>query len=134
MATSQYRLTGSPRLGSVCRTDKPFWQILPILEHIFHRADFFDTRANHFSKLIFNIPTNDNNHFIKTRFQGIMNGIIHNDFSMLTNLLKLLYPSTIARANTGCHNDQCNILHVLNLFIHVIYKYFTIATLKSYPS
>ena len=57
-------------------------------------------------KCIFNVFTNNKNNLIKTRFNGIMNGIIHNNFTIGPYRFQLFNTAAKTRANTCRHNYQ----------------------------
>ena len=48
-------------------------------------ADLFNTITNNIFEILFNVFTNDEDDFIKTSFNGIMDGIIHNNFFIRAN-------------------------------------------------
>ena len=104
---AEYRLTGSPRLGPCFSFFKTIRQIRQLLIGISHRTDLFNPVADDFFKILFQILPDDEYHLIESGFQGIMNRIVHDDFSRWAHSFQLLDSASISAADSSGHDDQC---------------------------
>ena len=103
----KHSLTGSPRL---CPT---FWHssrnIVNILEsivnsYIMRGANRVNTITDNLFELFLDILADDKYHMIKSCFDCIMDGIVHNDMVSIINRLQLLNSRSKSAADTSCHD------------------------------
>ena len=103
----QHRLSGAPRFGAAFRQLSR--DIADILEGVVHfhaalSADGFDSVSDNFSEIRFDILSDDKNNFVKAGFDGIVDGIIHNDVATVIHRFQLLDSTAKARSDPGGHN------------------------------
>ena len=106
------RLTGSPRFFSTFRNRKTFREIIHLLVRILDRSDLLDPVSDDLLKIFLQIFSDDKNNFIKTRFQSVMDRIVHNDLAARTNRGKLLDSAAKTASNSCCHDDKRCLFHV----------------------
>ena len=97
-------LSRSPGLRPSLRYRKSFRQLIQFLKSISHLTQFFHPIPNHFTKIFFQIPTDDKNNLIKPCFQSIVDGIIHNDLTAGAYRSQLLDPCAKSGSYPGRHN------------------------------
>ena len=98
-------LTGSPGFGSSFRNREAFRKLVKFLINIFHRYILGNPVSDDFFKFFFYRVPDNKNHFVKTGFFGIVNGVINDDFPVVIHFGKLFNPRSEATADSGCHND-----------------------------
>ena len=107
----KYSLSGSPGFRAVSRFRKSLRQIIKLLEYIFYFRNFLNTLADHSAKLFFQIFTDNKHYFIKSGFQRIVDGIIHNNLSTWSHRCKLLDSFSKTTSDSCRHNYKCCFLH-----------------------
>ena len=106
--TAQYRLAGSPRLLPLfCKLLILTWNIGNLLIYIDNFHLFGNAVTDHRLEFFFNIPTDNEDNFVKTGFFRIIDRIIHNDLSIGSHLCKLFEPRSVSGADPGRQNHQC---------------------------
>ena len=108
---SKYSLSGSPGFRAVSRFRKSLRQIIKLLEYIFYFRNFLNTLADHSAKLFFQIFTDNKHYFVKSGFQRIVDGIIHNNLSTWSHRCKLLDSFSKTTSDSCRHNYKCCFLH-----------------------
>ena len=68
------------------------------------RADSFNTLTDNLFKLLLNILADNKYHMVETCFNGIMDGIVHDDMSSIIHRFQLLDSLSEAATDTGCHD------------------------------
>jgi len=86
--------------------------IVQILEGVAYlnaqtRTFLFHTIADYLAEIRFDILADDENNAAKAGGNGVMDGIIHDDFAVHANRRQLLDAAAKARADTGSHDEQC---------------------------
>ena len=107
----KYSLSGSPGFRAVSRFRKSLRQIIKLLEYIFYFRNFLNTLADHSAKLFFQIFTDNKHYFVKSGFQRIVDGIIHNNLSTWSHRCKLLDSFSKTTSDSCRHNYKCCFLH-----------------------
>jgi release factor glutamine methyltransferase len=107
----KYSLSGSPGFRAVSRFRKSLRQIIKLLEYIFYFRNFLNTLADHSAKLFFQIFTDNKHYFVKSGFQRIVDGIIHNNLSTCSHRCKLLDSFSKTTSDSCRHNYKCCFLH-----------------------
>lgn len=105
----QHRLSGAPGFGAAFRQLSR--DIADILEGVVHfhaalSADGFDSVSDNFSEIRFDILSDDKNNFVKAGFDGIVDGIIHNDVAVGIYRFQLFNAAPEARTDTRRHNYE----------------------------
>ena len=80
-------------------------------------ADRFDTVADDFPEVRFDLFADDKNDLTKTCPDGIVDGIIHDDLTMKANRLQLFDAGAISGTNAGGHHNKC-LFHAVLLLKH----------------
>ena len=108
----QNRLTGAPGLFPVCGHLEAGGNVLHILECIMNlyiqaSAQRLNPVANPAAEVRLNVLADDKNQLVESSFNGIVDGVVHDDFIIQAHRLQLLDAAAEPRANPGCHNQQC---------------------------
>ena len=111
----------SPWFCTVCRFLKSFWKIIQGLECVCNFCNFLDPLTDHAAEFFFQVLADDKYNFIKTSFQCIMNGVIHNDLTIWSYWCKLFDSFSKATSDSGCHDYKCSFFHLkfLPLFFFI---------------
>ena len=116
------RLSGSPRFRSspgILPTSREF---IHRLVCILDRNQLLDPLSDNLLKILLDILADNKDNLIASRFQRIMDRIIHNNLSIRPNRFQLFNSAAKTTADSGGHNDKCYILHfVMFLLIHSLY-------------
>ena len=67
-------------------------------------ADSLDSVSDYILELLFNIPADNKNHFIKACFDRIMNRIIHDNMTLFINRLQLFDTTAKTGTDTSSHD------------------------------
>ena len=123
----QHRLAGSPGLRPVRRFCESLRQLLKRLERIFHFRDLLDPVADHTTEFFFNIFADNKDDFVEPCFQGVVDGIIHDDLACRPYRRKLFDPFSKTASDPGRHDHQRCFLHntnILRLFLFIEFTQF----------
>ena len=108
-AAAQNCLAGAPGLCAAFGHGKAGRQVTEFLINIFHLDLPGDAVTDHLTEFCFNILADNENHFIKARLLGIIDGIIHDHFAAGAHFCKLLDAFAKARANARRHDYKCSV-------------------------
>ena len=111
-ADAQNRLSSSPRFFPVCRDTESLRYIRKLLECVCHRRNLLNPVPDHFFEVLLQIMTDHKDNPVKSSFQRVMDGVIHNDLPIRTHWLQLFDPSAKTASDSGCHNDKCCFFHL----------------------
>ena len=109
---SQHGLTGAPGLFPVCGHLEAGGNVPHILERIMNlyiqtATQRLNPVTNPAAEVRLNILADDKNQLVESGCNGIVDGVVHDDFIIQAHRLQLLDAAAEPRANPGCHNQQC---------------------------
>src|SRR5699024_2109176 len=104
----QYCLAGTPGLGTAF--GKLAGDVMQVLENVVHRNPMGGTDSSHavpdgFPERSLDVFTNYKNDMVETRFDGVMDGIIHDDMSAGVHGFQLFNAAAKTRADACGHNE-----------------------------
>ena len=104
-------VSGSPWFGSVCRLGETFRKLLHLLICICYFRDLGYAGTDGALKFFLKILADDKYDFVKSCFQCISDGIIHDDLTVWSNWCKLFNSISKAASNSGSHNYKGCFFH-----------------------
>ena len=104
-------MRGTPRLLSALRHTVALRQLIDLLEGILTLRDLLDTVADDLAEILLDVLTDDKHNLIKSGFQCIVDGIIHDDLTARSQLRQLFDTTAETGSQTCCHNYQCRFFH-----------------------
>ena len=105
LAAGKDSLAGSPWFFAIFRAGEAFREVMHILKYIGNVCNLLHTVSDDRAEFVFDVFSDDKNDLVKTGFQGIMDGIIHDDLAIGANRSQLFDASSKTAADTGCHNN-----------------------------
>ena len=75
---------------------------------------FGDLVADHFTEHLVHTAADDKNHLIKTGFDGIIDGVFHQDFTVGANAVHL-FVTAVTGSESSCHDQKRRIHRKINL-------------------
>ena len=105
LAAGKDSLAGSPWFFAVFRAGEAFRKVMHVLEHIRNVCKLLHTVSDNGTEFVFDVFSDDKNDLVKAGFQGIVDGIIHDDLAIGANRSQLFDASAKTAADTGCHNN-----------------------------
>ena len=90
----------APRFCTFCRAGESFGQVVQCLEYQFARNVTFIFGEDFVAKILFEIFTDNENEFAETGANGIVDGIIHDCFTIRTQSVQL-FQASITASHSG---------------------------------
>ena len=105
-------LAGAPGLAALSGNFVPGGDGVLLLESIGNLnaqvgTGLFNAVADGFLESLLNVVADDKDNLVKPGFDGIMDGVIHDDLAVGADSGQLLDAAAKAGADAGCHNAQC---------------------------
>ena len=105
LAAGENSLTGSPGFFAVFRAGEAFRQVVHILEDIGNVGDLLHAVSDDSAEFFLDVFADDEDNLVKTGFQSVMDGIIHDDLPVGAYRSQLFDASSETAADTGGHDD-----------------------------
>ena len=71
-------------------------------------ADFFDAVADDLAEGLLDVAADDEHDLVETGFDGVVDGVVHQDLAVGAHGGKLFDAAAVAGADSGGHNNQCS--------------------------
>jgi len=102
---------GAPGLHAVGGHGKARGQHgIRLLEDVAHFHVFLRAASDDFIKILLDLAVDDEDDLLKTRFQRVIERIVHDDFAVAPDGIDLFEPA-VAAAHACCHDDKSGFLH-----------------------
>ena len=97
----QHGMVRTPRFRAALGTGKAFGQVVERLEHQLAGDVAFVFGKNLLAEIFFKILADDEDKFAESGLDGVIDGVVHNSFTVGTQSVQLLQ-TTVTAAHTGC--------------------------------
>ena len=126
----QNRLAGAPGLGAAFGQGYALRQVFLLLIgvgnlHAQAGAGGGNPVANGLAEGLGNVVPDDKDHLVEACFNGVVNGIVHDDFAVQAHGLQLLDSAAETAADARCHNNQGGLFGLAHdvLLLHSVYLF-----------
>ena len=99
-------MSRAPGLFTSFGNGESFGKVVKGLESVIHFDFGSEAAADFFLESLFKVTANHKDDFAETGADGVINGVIKDDFTVGAHGVKLL-EATVTAAHPGCKNKEC---------------------------